>query len=94
MIYGFVSSTTFIDVLSKDPSHKTFLQHPKLYGSMILLEIKSNNLEDFAFLGTIYFQGPKLVWWLYDHGSVISVNFKVFKSASSVRSRFWSLTIG
>jgi hypothetical protein len=40
MIYGFVSSTTFIDVLSKDPSHKTFLQHPKLYGS-------SNRREDY-----------------------------------------------
>jgi hypothetical protein len=30
---------------------------------VILLEIKSNNLEDFAFSGTIYFQGLKLVFF-------------------------------
>ncbi|KAK2402314.1 hypothetical protein QL285_051847 [Trifolium repens] len=80
MIYGFVSSTTFIDILSKDMSHKTFLQHPKLFQTLshILFKFQirvrhrkgsgSMSRPNYSKnLSTCKTQGPKLVWWLYDH---------------------------
>ncbi|KAK2402315.1 hypothetical protein P8452_70413 [Trifolium repens] len=67
-------------------SHKTFLQHPKLYGSSNRFQTLSHILFKFQIrvrhrkgsgsmsrpnysknLSTCKTQGPKLVWWLYDH---------------------------
>ncbi|WJX67885.1 hypothetical protein P8452_52312 [Trifolium repens] len=55
---------------------------------VILFEIKSNNLEDFAFSGTIYFQGPKLVCWLYDHVGTASSLVSSHHSLD-ISSAFW-----